>query len=450
MLNLLAQSSEYLGYGIRAISSEGLLDWIGVIVKWLIEGIGIMGVGIIVFTIILKTIVLPLDIFSRIKTKKQSLVMEQMRPQMEKLQKQYANDEKMYNQKVLELQKKSGASMLGACLPMIVSLLIFIFVFNSFSAYTRYANIESYNGMVKEYNNVVITYVLNEQNTAGDKSVLGSPDGFLIPYNDRDEEIALTAQSKIDEVSADIYDYKVDFDQFAAKYAAENAGVTAENAFTSLLDKYLAEDKNKGILVADGAENTSEEIRLTLVGYYMEGPAAQAVADHYEEYDNGFLWVGNIWYPDSTLNKEVPDFNTFKSTVRINEVDASYEESYNKVTSALTEQKDHFNGYYVLIVLSIGLMLLQQFISMRQNKSTNELSTVDGSGAKTNKMMMIMMPIIYGFFAFMYSAAFSIYMITNTLYSIVTTLIINWAMNKWFDKKGSAVNMAKNKKAKKI
>ena len=80
-------------------------------------------------------------------------------------------------------------------------------------------------------------------------------------------------------------------------------------------------------------------------------------------------------------------------------------------------------------------MLLQQWISMRSNKAVNELSTVDGSGAKTNKWMMIMMPIIYGIFSFFYSASFSLYMITNTVYGIVTMLIINKCVDVWFKKK---------------
>ena len=93
-----------------------------------------------------------------------------------------------------------------------------------------------------------------------------------------------------------------------------------------------------------------------------------------------------------------------------------------------------FNGYFVLIVLAIGLMFLQQFISMRSQKDANELGTVDGTGASTNKWMMIMMPIIYGIFSFMYSAAFSLYMITSTLYGLISTVIINKVMDVNFAK----------------
>ena len=65
--------------------------------------------------------------------RKQSLKMEKMRPQLEKLQKQYANDQNTYNAKMMEMYKKNGYSMLGACLPMIVTLVIFMIVLGAFS-----------------------------------------------------------------------------------------------------------------------------------------------------------------------------------------------------------------------------------------------------------------------------------------------------------------------------
>ena len=113
--NLLDVSTNFINFAVDKIGMNNL-NWIGKIIQWLIEGVGIIGVGVIIFTLILKTVTLPLDVYSRIKMKKQSLVMKSMRPQMEKLQKQYANDKAMYSQKVMELQKQNGVSMFGACL----------------------------------------------------------------------------------------------------------------------------------------------------------------------------------------------------------------------------------------------------------------------------------------------------------------------------------------------
>lgn len=433
--SILAESGT-LGYGIKAINDIGL-NWIGQLIRILIEGIGIVGVGIIVFTLILKTIVLPLDIYSRIKGKKQALIMERMRPQMEKLQKQYANDKTMYNQKVMELQKKSGYSMFGACLPMIVSLVIFIVVFNAFSTYSQYANLHSYNDMVREYNGVVQSYVIDNPDSANSDII-----PFLVPAEyDKDGNVT---------------DYSVNYSEFTRQYNKEKLAAGDENygtaekseqeVFLYLANEYKAAhtgyngnfDVNMVNYTNGGTEltETAVAIRNTLVSYYLETPAAKAVERYYESgHNNSFLWVGNLWYPDSTLNKEIPNFSKFKSTVSRASISDADADGYNKVTSALGSQKNRYNGYFILIILSIGLMLLQQFISMRANKSVNELSTVDGAGARTNKWMLVMMPIIYGIFSFFYSAAFSLYMITNTLYSIITMLIINKCVDVWFKKK---------------
>lgn len=433
-MNLLANLSQgVLGYGITTLPTESMLDWLGEVIRWLIEGVGVIGVGIIIFTLILKTIVLPLDIYSRIKSKKQALVMEKMRPQMEKLQKQYANEKQLYQQKVLELQKKSGYSMFGACVPMIVSLIIFIIVFQAFSAYSQYATVESYNDMVRSYNSVVERYELTEENSEGFlQKVYYSEDGSWTVYSGEEAPAEGAA-----------YDYKVDFSAFAKAYNKQNnLALTEEGVYSALVKQYSEET---GTVIAQGAENSSdastrEAVRMTLVSYVIDGYAAQKVADDYISKQqsgegSGFLWVKNIWYPDSVLSREVPDFSTFRQAASRLNIDAGYEESYNKVTADLVQQKEQYNGYFILIILSIGVMLLQQFIAMRSNKATNELSSVDGSAQRTTKMMMIMMPIIYGLFAFMYSSAFSIYMITNTTYSIITTLIINKAMNVWFSRR---------------
>ncbi len=392
-MNLLSSlsgvSENFISFMVKQLGAIDL-NWIGDIIRTLIEGIGITAVGVIVFTLILKTIVLPLDIFSKVKTKKQSLIMERMRPQMEKLQKQYADDKNMYNQKVMELYKKNGYSMLGICLPTVVSLVVFMVVFSQFSTYSQYANLELYRGMVTAYNEVAQEYVYDEENNA---------EGFLIAAKDSDGE----------EV------YRVDFGKFEEYYTANRA----------------QNDPTYEVLTADVE---TENDMFIIIKDYMAEFARDASAQYYKENNQGFLWVGNIWYPDSMLNKEVPTFDKFVSSLSRASDLSNYEESYNEVTAHLDKQKDTYNGYFVLIVLAIGMMFLSQFFMMRMQKDMNELGTVDGSGQRTNKWMLILMPIIYGVFSFFYSAAFSLYMITNTLYSFVTTLIVNKALDVKFRK----------------
>ena len=398
-MNLLATlqgvSENFISFMVKQIEAINL-NWIGDIIKFLVEGVGITAVGVILFTLILKTIVLPLDIFSKFKTKKQSLIMERMRPQMEKLQKQYANDKNMYNQKVMELYKKNGYSMLGICLPTIVSLVIFMVVFSQFSTYSQYANLELYREMVKAYNEVAADYVCDDIDAPYDKD---SNYGFLIAEEDSDGETV----------------YRVDFDRF---------------------EDYYTDHWEEPMLTFDKltANVETENDMFIVIKDYMAGFARQAAADYYHENNQGFIWVGNIWYPDSMLNREVPSFDSFVSSLNRATNLANYEESYNEVTYNLSAEKQTYNGFFVLIVLAIGMMFLSQFFTMRMQKSMNELGTVDGSGKRTNKWLLIMMPIIYGIFSFFYSAAFSIYMIVNTTYSFVTTLVVNKALDVKFRK----------------
>ena len=107
---------------------------------------------------------------------------------------------------------------------------------------------------------------------------------------------------------------------------------------------------------------------------------------------------------------------------------------YNEVSYNLAGEKSAANGYYILIVISIGSMFLSQFIMAKSNKAQNELQTADGRGKKTQRVMMIVMPLIFGAFSFMYSAAFSIYMITSNLFGILSTVLINLIIDAKFKK----------------
>ena len=421
VLSLLSASQNFIDFAVEKIGSVNL-NWIGKLISWLFDILsGVSGgviIGVIVFTLCLKTIVLPLDIYSKVKTKKQSLIMEKMRPQMEKLQKQYANDKTMYSQKVMELQKQNGYSPLGACLPMVISLVIFIVVMGAFSTYSNFAIINTYNNMVDAYNASVEVYVQTSTEDTDAKH-------FLIGENGN---------------------YKVEFNSFTEHYCAE---------------KKLSDEEKNSFLTE--FNNKTEAEKLKTVGDFVRVNAQRAAADYYYNNNkvNRFGWIGNVWYPDSMLNKVVPDYSKFKSSISraSNGSDtASYEESYNEVTYFLThvdperpeitEKKlpaKTYNGYFVLIVLAIGLMFLQQFIMSRTQKATNELSSVDGSAAKTNKWIMIIMPIMFGIFSFFYSAAFSTYMIISTVYGLISTLIINKIVAVTFEKRGDAYLLKKNK-----
>ena len=78
------------------------------------------GWSLIIFTILVKLLVMPLDYKSRKSMRRMTAV----QPQMEKLQKKYANDKEKLNQKMAELYRKEGVSPMSGCLPMLISMVI--------------------------------------------------------------------------------------------------------------------------------------------------------------------------------------------------------------------------------------------------------------------------------------------------------------------------------------
>ena len=115
-------------------------NFIAKFIEILNNGIGNFGVTVIVFTLIFKIALLPLDMWQKFSMRKQSKNMERLRPQLEKLEKQYANKPDILKQKQAELQKGQMGSMFGSCLPMIVTMVVFFVVLGGFNDFIRVQN----------------------------------------------------------------------------------------------------------------------------------------------------------------------------------------------------------------------------------------------------------------------------------------------------------------------
>ena len=417
------------------------LNFLGHIVEWIVTWLPWTGVGIVLFTLILKTITLPLDAYSKVSMRKNSLKMEKMRPQLEKLQKQYQNDQQTYNAKMMELYKKNGYSMLGACLPMIVTLVVFMIVLGAFSDYSRFANLDVYREMTAQYNAAITAYapdtdsaaaLLSRSYTEGSANEEGKipytrtevygGEGYLIEIT-LDKTLYLDAAGLTDE-QLDGYDwYNTD----------AQAGAVAEVSDYTRWQYMVQTDE----VLASADETVSAAVEAARAGGAVsdDDVAATAVKTlgrnaaeaSYREYNSSFLWIKNIWVPDTSYRHPIEYDDTLQNS-------GLSEDAFNEVTFNLADERTQANGYYILIILSIGAMFLSQFITARSQKAQSELQTADGSGKRTQRTMMIVMPIVFGLFSFFYSAGFSIYMIVSSLYSILSTLIINLIIDRKFQK----------------
>ena len=477
-----------VGINILEYGYEIGLNWLGKFAQAVIEGVGIIGWGIVVFTLVLKAITLPFDIYQRVKMRKQNLIMREMQPELEKLQKQYANDKNAYNQKMMELYKKNGYSILGACLPMILSLVILIVAFSGFRTYSQYANLAMYEKMSEQYSEEVLRYAPDLKDfgggrtyfvVAGEGEAENLEEGKIVWVDDSvidGEEVGTPSvtyrliresENRYVEVSPSegntdkflIIKYWIDAEKVASTFVYYADPVKFNDYMTAHGDEPFYENRKEGEenpskqQVYDefyNAASEDEKNQGTPIKKYMIKVGASAAAEWYRNGgDAGFLWVKNVWYADvvyehpiqtykkfeTQLNKKITLKDGTKTTLSTVLDPTSYEEM---LTSELTKEKSAPNGYFILIILSIGFMVLSQFISMRSSKESNKYQTVNGQGAKTQKVMLVVMPLIYAVFAFMYSAAFSIYMTMSSVISLATTLLSNLVIGKIFKKKEEA------------
>lgn len=127
-----------------------LYKWV---LSWGIESdvIGAFAVTVILFTLFLKIITSPLDIWQKIIARSNSKKMEVMKPELDKVNKLYANDRNMLAVKQREVYQKYKYSTFKACLPTIVTLVVFMVVFSGFNSAVKYHNVVVFENLQTVY-----------------------------------------------------------------------------------------------------------------------------------------------------------------------------------------------------------------------------------------------------------------------------------------------------------
>ena len=519
---LAAVSSTIVSYGSGAFGNFTVrYQWLCNIIAKIIEFSGDVGLGVIIFTVILKLITLAPDVFSRVSMKKNALKMEEMREDLEKLQKQYANDKVKYQQKIAALYKKNGYSAFSACLPTIITLVFFFIVIGAFNSYSQRSEFYIFKDMGAAYDEAVNSFTEGENPTVTKKdngyelnfeNILKT-DGLdgCFTYDGENFNLVKSKSGELIGKYSDLGKYLVSGEFNKSQEDIYSLYVSAcQNAIIKKLDdgkiKTLVNDKiitksDDGQVYAiydlqkfiercpelsayfkDTEEgkilNNEECFKIEGVSEAFEAEANSFVAKtaledyigkDYKEtvvlekarraaetsYLNNkakskmFPWIKNIWSPDCAWSAVIPTHKKLvdklggsKNQEKIGLL--AKEETYNELTYYLEEYKKtgfsfkYGNGWFILVVLSIGAMLGSTVIMNKTQKTQIQLSSVEGdasTAASTQKMMTWMMPIMFGVFAFIYSAAFSIYMITNSLLSTGSTLLINFIVEKSFKKK---------------
>jgi YidC/Oxa1 family membrane protein insertase len=376
---------------VSVIFGAEMTNLFGNFIKWLYEGIGIYWVTIVVFTVVFKAVTSPLDFWQKHLMRKNKKAMKAMQPKLAKLREEVGDNQSLYMQRQQLIYKEHGYSMLGACLPMIVTLVIFGTIFSGFSAMVRYQNETLYEDMSAKYYEVYKPIEREKQNEFLEREI----EGWLSEGKTDAER-----QAAINEIAG----------QAGGRNKVDALNTEIENAAKPL------------------AEN--------------------AVKVAYEESKDSFFWVENIFMADAPWAKVVPDYGLFSGGTggflgigRINaKVDGLNEEEYDKVMGAVIDSYGSKpNGYLILPILCLLLNILMMKLNPQQQPGMGQ----DGAMRMTNpmfgndpqmsakqtqmssKMTMFMMPAMMFIFALFYSGAFTIYLVVSSLFSIVFNFIYN-------------------------
>lgn len=360
------------------------------------------GFRVILITVLLKLLLSPVDFFTRRSSKLNAEKTEKMKPELEQLQKQFAKNPTELQRRRMALNKKYGMNPMGACLPLLITMFVFFSLFGGFTDTAKALNIKMYDSLTEVHSEYYAPAI-----SAADPS---NTEGKLA-------EFVAAANSNNDEW----IQYELD----ALKSQKANKKKTDEEVMELLKSTLTLSAIEPGTpFTEQNAVNGGALYKQykAVSNYIAQG---KVMTVYNEDLREGFLWIKNVWRPD-TWSSPIYNFKDFHAlTGRGNAhgtTDANTTLGYDDIMGRLVvSNAGSWNGLLILVIASVGLNFLNQFISSRQQKKHQDPTQASMMGSM--KIMMWMMPIMIGMFAFSQSSAFTIYMTTNA----TMTLLINLA-----------------------
>ena len=291
------------------LSNNFISEAITYLMRWLNMYISDYALIIILITVVLRLVLSPVDITQRVNSAKMQLI----NPEIQSLQKRYANNPQQVQLKLRELYKKYNVKPMAGCLPMILQLVLLFAFFGA------------------------LRVIVAEQSVA---------------------------------------------------------------------------------MMLQGAQYGAETVKL---------PA--------------FLWVHNVFQPDSGMASILPDANTFLTTLQTSNNGVTPQvlamlqtnglvsfsgsslvvntEAYNTLVNSIVSAKGldgYSNGWFILPVLSGGTMFVSQLISRKQNPQQAEM--------QGGKFMLYFFPIFSIYICITSNTIFALYWTISNIVSLLlsTTL----------------------------
>lgn len=327
----------------------------------LYENIGNFGWTVVVFTIILKVAFSPFDVWQRIVTRKNSKAMERMKPQLEVLQAKYGDDKQKFQQEQMALYKRERYSMFGACLPMIVTMVLFFVIFAGFREMVGWKFANDYKDCYNTFDKVMVQEIgADWENYMGEGQVY---------------------QEAVEKAQKAVYDFYYSDAQVEGREFLWIKNIFSPDSWTPAVPDYVTVTGQSGISTSriEGVSKTEYELVMgDLIGQGGWGK-------------NG-SWNGWILLPFLSLVLSIVS-QKLMTIVQGN--------GEKKEKKSFKEKWESFKNL---------------------GQPTNGQGQTE-QGQPNMKLMTYMMPLMFAGFALFYSSAFALYTVVNSLMSILIQLV---------------------------
>lgn len=337
------------------------------------------GIALILFTVIIRLILLPLNI----KQQKSSARMAKLQPQLQKLQKKYANNKEKYQEEMMALYAKENASPTAGCLPMLITMLVL------------FALIE----------------------------VVYNPLYYVTNVNKDDLSNSNTLISNLYSVSDAVNGEDTTLEEMIEKIRKDNSDYTDEEVYKELKSELSEISKIEKLDMSD-----------------KQWDRVMTAIELHNDIDTGFML--NEDYITKNLARSRPSLLNFSF---LNKADGKYSDVIDIVDDSgkLKKEIDDFdytffgialenfpkwNGFkksslLVLVpVLSFVFQLIMTFVSQHYTKKNNP-AAAQTMGSMT--AMLYIMPVFSLIITFNFPVGLGIYWVMSSVVGLVQTVFLN-------------------------
>lgn len=358
-------------------SSFFLVRWLFVAMDWVYRQMCTLfstGGWVVVLTIILFTLGIKLlTIFSDIRSRKSSMQMQAIQPEIDKLKKKYGNDQQRFVTEQRKLMKERGVSTMGGCLPMLIMMpLLFMF----FAAFRAWSNQQTLDLMLKI--------------DAGQGAEAFAASRFLWITN-------IWRPDSLDSPNFQLLSL------FSCAGGSGSGGVIMNGQ--TFWNTFTTSNNIKDFIFFSKNEEALTRILYEL-HFFTKTIAEDGTVQYVFAQDGGKAFM-----------------EAYKAFV----------EPITSNTALIGgDYANMSNGYAILPALAALTTFLSSWITQRQQKAmqntpakSDDKNDPAAQTQNMGKMMMIMMPFMSLFFCYQYDSTFAFYWIFSNVISLAITLILN-------------------------